>query len=318
MGSIAELLGPDFFLVGAPKCGTTAMNRYLAQHPEVGMCPRKESHYFAADLLDRMALRRRLSSRDLADYVELFESQQDCRRRGEASVWYLYSAAAPQRILEFCPGAEAIVMLRNPFEMLPSLHSEFVFVGIEPAEDFEQALSLDAERERSGAPKGFPPASYRSAIRYSEQLRRYLEAFGHDRVHVILFEDFRSDTPGCYRRTCEFLGVDPDFTPEIEVVNPNKQVRSSRLRSLVRTPPESLRPLLHSLTSQRLRHRVGVLLNRRLNTRETSRAPAGDAVVEALRPEVERQVEELRDLIGVEVGHWLDPAAEATPAAGRD
>ena len=25
---------PDFFIVGAPKCGTTAMNDYLKQHPE--------------------------------------------------------------------------------------------------------------------------------------------------------------------------------------------------------------------------------------------------------------------------------------------
>ena len=49
-----SLLGPDFFIVGAPKCGTTAMAAYLGQHPEIGMCPRKESHVFATDLKERM------------------------------------------------------------------------------------------------------------------------------------------------------------------------------------------------------------------------------------------------------------------------
>ena len=141
--------------------------------------------------------------------------------------------------------------------MLPSLHSEFVFVGIEPEEDFAEALALDAERERNGAPQGFPPLSYRSAIRYSEQLRRYLAAFGRERVHIIFFDDFRSDTIGTYRTTCEFLGVDSSVVPSLEVVNPNKRARSSLVRRLVRTPPEGLRPLVHAVTPQDLRRRRG-------------------------------------------------------------
>jgi hypothetical protein len=40
---------PDFFIVGAPKSGTTAMYEYLKAHPEIFMC-RKEPHFFGSDL----------------------------------------------------------------------------------------------------------------------------------------------------------------------------------------------------------------------------------------------------------------------------
>ena len=98
--------------------------------------------------------------------------------------------------------------------MLPSLHSQFVFVGIEPEEDFGSALALDAERERSGPPAGFPPRSYRSAVRYGEQLRRYLDVFGRERIHVIVYDEFRDDTRGAYREACRFLEVDPELRAE--------------------------------------------------------------------------------------------------------
>lgn len=70
-----------------------------------------------------------------------------------------------------------------------------------------------------GPPPGFPPSSYRSAVRYAEQLARYVDTFGEDRVHVILFDDLSADTEGTFRLTCEFLGVDPTFKLDFEVVN---------------------------------------------------------------------------------------------------
>jgi Sulfotransferase domain len=296
---------PDFFLVGAPKCGTTAMAEYLGQHPEIGMCEHKETQYFATDLYPRFGIRNGGPRRTEVDYLKLFEHVQDRRRLGEASVWYLYSSAAPHEIEAFSPEAEIIVMLRNPLEALPSLHSEFVFGGIEPVEDFARALALDEERERAGAPRGFPPRSYRSAARYSEQLGRYLEVFGRDRIHVIIYERFRQRTHDAYRATCEFLGVDGSFTPEIRVVNPNKRARSKGLRTLVLRPPESLRKVLHAATSQRLRRRTGEALVR-WNTRFERREPLPDHVRESLRPLVAREIGELRALIGVDVSFWLD------------
>ena len=41
---------PNFFIVGAPKCGTTALSHYLRQHPRIFFSLPKEPHYFATDL----------------------------------------------------------------------------------------------------------------------------------------------------------------------------------------------------------------------------------------------------------------------------
>jgi hypothetical protein len=298
------LSGPDFFIVGAPKCGTTAMTDYLGQHPEIGMCPRKETHVFATDLYDRLAAKRGQRPPDHEEFLRLFADLQNQRTRGEASVWHLYSAVAANEIKSFEPEAKIVVMLRNPFDMLPSLHSQLVYVGLEPIDDFATALALDDERERSGTPVGFPPRSYRSAVRYAEQIQRYLEAFGPDRIHVIRYDEFRDDTLGTFRGTCEFLGVDSTFEPTIEVINPNKRVRSRLMRRLVRRPPEGLRSILHRVTSKDLRRRAGAEMNR-LNTRFDRRPPVPDEVRNRLRPEVERQVVELDDRIGLDVSVWL-------------
>src|SRR5215211_616571 len=257
---------PDFFIVGAPKCGTTALTAYLTQHPQVGMCERKETQYFAFDLYPKFARAKGRPWISQDEYLSLFAQAQDKQRIGEASVWYFYSSAAPREINEFSPESRIIVMLRNPLEAVPSLHSQFVFVGIEPVEDLEEALALDEERERLGTPPLFPPRSYRSAARYSEQLKRYLSVFGRERVHIVVYDDFRRDTIGAYRETCEFLGIDRDFVPRFEIVNPNKRVRSRVLRNLVRFPPTPMRRALHRVSSKRFRRQAGSLLTR-LNTR---------------------------------------------------
>lgn len=298
------LKGPDFFIVGAPKCGTTAMADYLGQHPEIGMCPYKESHFFATDLHSRSAFKQGQGPPDRAEYMSYFEGLQARSRRGEASGWYLYSSAAPREIHGFCPDAGIVAMLRNPVTMLPSLHSQLVYWGIEPVEELERALALDPQREQTGTPPGFVPRSYRSAVRYGEQLRRYFEVFGRDQVHVIVYDRLRDDTAGVYRETCEFLGVDPDFTPEIAVVNPNKRVRSKALRRLHRRPPESLRRGLHAVTSQQARRRVGMVV-KRWNTEHVRRPSPAASVADALREIAADEARELEKL-GVDVGSWVE------------
>lgn len=281
------------------------MADYLGQHPEIGMCPYKELHFFATDLESRAVMKRDQWRPTREEYMRAFEGLQGERRRGEASGWYLYSSAAPRAIHEFCPDAGIIAMLRNPLTMLPSLHSQLVYWGIEPVEDFEEAFALDEERERTGAPQGFVPDSYRSAVRYGRQLRRYLDVFGPERVHVIIFDRFRDDTAGVFKETCEFLDVDPSFVPAIEVVNPNKRVRSRAMRGLVQRPPEPVRRALHAVTSREARRRSGRLL-RRWNTRYVPRAPASPEVTESLRLLVADEVSELKELVGIDVSFWLD------------
>ena len=196
---------PNFFIVGAPKCGTTALHAYLAQHPDVFMSDPKEPHFFGSDLEFRYR-------RSDAQYPVLLRGWGRRRRiGGEASVWYPYSECAADEIGEALPDARIIVMLRDPVEMIPSLHSQFVYNG---HEDLGLGHALAAEQERAAGRRPPPGPTSRAACstgawRYAPQLARYLDRFGRERVHVIVYDDLRADLPGEYRRLLEFPGRRP-------------------------------------------------------------------------------------------------------------
>ena len=100
---------PDFFIVGAPKCGTTSLYDYLSQHPQIFMPFHKEPLYFGADL------HRRYGRMSAVEYAALFRDARAYQHVGEASTWYLYSATAAREIFEASPGARIIIGVQVPF-----------------------------------------------------------------------------------------------------------------------------------------------------------------------------------------------------------
>ena len=132
---------PDFFIAGMPRSGTTSMYTYLKQHPDIFLSIYKEPNYFCKDLSQSD-----YNVRDEALYHSLFVHAAGKKRIGEGSVWYLTSTTAASEIKKFSPSAKIIVMLRNPVEMIYSLHSLYLRTGNEDTVDFEQALALQPDR----------------------------------------------------------------------------------------------------------------------------------------------------------------------------
>src|SRR5664279_5331990 len=112
---------PNFFIVGAPQSGTTALYSYLSGHPDVGMSKDKEPHFFASDIVGHQ---RR--SATLEQNLSNFDHATGKSRIGEASP---ASRRAPQGILDFNRTAQIIVILRNPIDVIHALHSQRVFTG---------------------------------------------------------------------------------------------------------------------------------------------------------------------------------------------
>src|SRR5271170_7433051 len=140
-GSFTPVKRPDCFLVGAPKCGTTAMADYLAAHPDVFMA-KKEMHVFGRDLHFGAHFYRR----DLAAYEQEFSQRATQRVAGEASVWYLLSTQAASELKAFNPDARIVIMLREPVEVLYSLYYQFLCDGNEHLPTFEEALVAEDDR----------------------------------------------------------------------------------------------------------------------------------------------------------------------------
>ncbi|HEV2124502.1 MAG TPA: sulfotransferase [Chloroflexota bacterium] len=303
---------PNFFIVGAPKCGTTALYRYLAQHPDVFMPTNKEPKFFCPDLDTGSERDAEVFVRDLESYLALFAEANGARCVGEATTFYMYSRDAARNIHAFCPEARIIVMLRNPVDVMYALHEERLYNGNEDIADFQEALQAAPERKlgRRLPPRGSVPSflQYREVVRFSGQLERYLEQFGRENVHVIIFDDFVRDTEACYRAVLAFLELSDSFLPSFEVVNPSKKLRSRALAQLMRRPPPGLRSLVRAVLPPKLRLALTQRV-RDLNTKRGARPPLDPELRRGLLREYREEVERLGYLIGRDLSRWTAETA---------
>jgi len=305
---------PDFFIIGAPKCGTTALHTYLAHHPEIYMSP-KEMLFFGRDLF-RLPHQR---YDNLDAYLEFFKDCNEFQTAGESSVWYLSSETAAAEIHAFNPNAKIIAMFRNPIEMLPSLHSHLHYLALEPLGTLEAALDAEEQRARGKCLSGDVHPhylQYSRAIRFGEQLDRYLEAFGRDRVLAVIFDDFRADVPATYRRVLEFLNVDTEFAPGFQPVNTNKEVRFSYLRDLLFAPSPWAQRIVFGLLRNARARRFAVdlvaQLNEALNARHVKLTPPSRETEQRIRNLMRPEVERLGVCLGRDLSAWTGDADVAT------
>jgi hypothetical protein len=293
---------PDFFIVGAPKTGTTSLHHYLRQHPQVFMPAVKELNFFGSDRELRNTPRLTLD-----EYLSVFATARDRDRVGEASVSYLRSTMAATEIAAFAPRAQAIAMLRDPVEVMHALHTELVFLGSEDLTDFAAAVEAEDDRRagrRVPAAANNPRAVlYREAVAFAEQLQRYFEALGRERVHVIVFDDFRADTAAAVRDTFRFLGVDDAFQPTLEVVNPAKVARLRAVQRLLQTPPGWLRRGVRGVMPRPTRKRLYRQVSR-LNARAQARAPMAPELRARLVAELVPEIERLETMLDRDLSAW--------------
>lgn len=228
---------PDFFIVGHPKCGTTALYEMLRGHPQVYMPAGKEPWFFASELHERTPPRPGGTPQNLDEYLALFAEARAEQRVGEASALYLWSRTAAGRIAELRPDARIVAILREPASFLRSLHLQFVQTYVETEGNFRRALELEPAR-REG--RHIPPHSYwprtllySDHVRYVEQLGRYRERFAPEQILVLIYDDFRADNEGTVRRVLRFLDIDEAAPIAVTEANPTVRARSQRLHELV-------------------------------------------------------------------------------------
>lgn len=297
---------PQFFLLGAPKCGTTAMYQWLAAHPGIFL-PAKELHHWGSDLHHRSP---RLSQ---VAYEALFEPTGQ-RLPGEVAVWYLMSEAAPAQLRDYSPQARLVAMIRHPVEVIESLHSQLLYSGEENIADLGEALAAEADR-RAG--KRVPPSThrgleappdealqYRRVVDFAPQIRRWREAFGSEALLVVLHEEMKADPQTTFARIVDFIGGPPGFQPEAGVVNPNKSARSQGAQRLI----QGLRwgPWNRLVPRGRLRTaaRVGFERLQAFNTRREKRAPMDPALRARLLADLRPGVEALEQELGRALPGW--------------
>jgi hypothetical protein len=316
------------FIVGAPRCGTTTMARWLQAHPQILFPFVKEPHFFTQfDLrgLPEAQLRRRVEDDFLdhyfADPVGEESVGTDC------SVSYLYAPEQLEPVLKVWPNSRFVVGVRDPLALLPSLHKRLIFTGDENIRTFEDAWAAIPDR---AAGRRVPWSTieprwlrYDEAARYGTYVERLFAAVGKDRCLVMVFDDLIADPAGQHRRLLEFAGLRQVPAPDLGAERGGKDVRSIFLQQLLKRPPRILLPYLASIRHRgRFDKKAGKKasetapgsgsksLRKRLlrwNRLPERKEQVPRAVQREIQAQFQDEIDKLGSLIDRDLSHWLQP-----------
>jgi Sulfotransferase domain len=294
---------PDFWIVGHPKSGTTALYEMLKRHPQIFMPELKETLFLAREM--HPGLISPIHPDTLEEYLALFAPARLDQKAGEASPSYLRSPLAAARIRELEPDARIIAVLREPASFLRSVHLELLQDHVETEKDFRRAIARE-QAELQDKPV-YWYADER--VEYVKHLRRYFELFPPEQLLVLIYDDFRADNEAVVRQVLDFLGVDSDAPIETSEANPTVLVRSPRLYEMVRSLYLGRNPVaraanaaIKAVTTQRLRH--GGLRTLRSRVLYGKPPPPDEQLMLEMRRRFKPHVQELseyldRDLVGL-------------------
>lgn len=272
---------PNFLIIGAPKAGTTTLYDHFRAHPEIFMPRVKEAKFFSTYDQDN---RRGLAIRTLAEYEALFDEATTETAIGEASPHYLMDGRAAARIRETLPDVRMIASLRNPVDRAYSIFQmNQRDRGAHAGVAFGRAIETDRNLQET----------------YADRLERYFAQFPRGQIRIILLEDLETAPRPTLQSLFDFLGVDPDFEPDIaRVSNPGGAPRVKLLHGLLTDP--RLRAVGRSALPTGLTERLKALRSR--NLRKTA-LPAEDRrkAVAFFRDDILKT----QEMIGRDLSAWL-------------
>ncbi len=217
---------PDFFIIGASKCGTTALYEYVRQHPNVCFALTKEPHFFSDDFPVQKL------DHSLDEYWRRNFSYFDASRHrviGEGSGTYYISEVAIANILKQNPAAKFIYMVRNPVDMIHSWYYDLRFsnsedVSLEKGWDLQQLRMQGLKLPRQVREPRF--LQYRSMASLGRRLEVFKKLIPAGQLMVIVFDDFIRDPKKTYEDVLAFIGVPSDGRTSFPQINAAKAQRS--------------------------------------------------------------------------------------------
>lgn len=289
---------PNFFIVGAAKCGTTAWANYISNHPDIFVPNAKEPHFFNTDQPGfRWATSRQ-------EYLDHYSGHDGEKVLLDASVQYLYSSDAAQNIAKFNPQAKILIMLRRPSAFIRSYHNQLLKNLDESDHNLRSAWDSSGRRRSADTPPENREPSlldYKRAGKFSEQVARYLEVFDRSQIIVVFMEEWTKDPRALYLRLMNLLEIEDDGRTDFPQVHAAGHVSSRALHRLTQRPPRLLK-----ITARMIRRLPGMggakpaNLLRRINSRKGYRSVLDDAkLAQEIDTYFEQDQERLRQLLDV-------------------
>ena len=303
---------PNFLILGAPKCGTTSLYSYVAQHPDVFMCFPKEPTFFGHEgdrgLFngpgDNNEIYRTRVVTSFEAYTKLFNAVTTQKAIGEASTFYLYLPKAPQTIKKYIPRAQMFGVLRNPADRA---YSNYLHLARQLREtlSFTEALREEPHRIRNNF---FELWHYKSMGFYYDQVKRYYEMFGQQQVHIYLHEDLQKNMLSVVQEIFGILELDPSFVPNMSKKWNVGYMPKSPLREKVYYKLKHATKFCAKHAPWRLRspiERTMEFIAHLERPVHVPRPPMPEDVRAALLEEYREDILKLQDLLRRDLSHWL-------------
>ncbi|GIG53684.1 sulfotransferase [Demequina activiva] len=264
----------------------------------------KEPGYLAPDLRAESITvhgdASRLTVRDEREYEACFAGATSSELLGDASTWYLYSTEAAQTVRRHNPQARIVAMLRDPVEMIASLHRQYLNETTEDIRDLASAIAAEPARAQGTtvpARAAVPSLlQYRARGHYGKQLQRWVDAFGRDALLVVLTSELRDSPEHTYRAVVQHIGADSTHRPAFRAVHEATQPRSRLLNRVARS--RAITAPTKALLGQR---RYTALQKRVVEPalmEPARRAPIDRELARALRDHLRPHVEEASAIVG--------------------
>jgi len=310
---------PDFFIIGAPKAGTTALHAALAAHPGLFMSTVKEPKFFLTDGPpptrgggpgDVQTYREHIWRRP--EYEALFDAAPPGTLRGESTPFYLYRQDAQERIRALIPEAKLIVILRDPVERAHSNWTHLWSAGLDPIGDFVRACAEEDARIAAGWADFW---HYTRLGRYGEQLENLFLRFPREQVFLLRYRALINAPAQILDDICEFLGVHPGIIGHV----PRQNVTAQPERSLAHmTVSKLLRGA--AAAGRHLPGSAGTALTepleRFLQQNGGSRQPLSWEQRQEVLPYFEDDIRLLERTTEAYFGDWLQPRERAGGLVG--
>ena len=196
----------SFMVIGAAKCGTSALHRYLIKHPHIGGGKNKELHFF-----DNTSNFKQ-QNLDYTPYHQQFDVSNRNKIFGDFTPDYMYFQESAQLIWSYNPNVKLILMLRNPIERAFSHWNMQIQRShvLDPL-PFNEAIRNERFRLRAYLPQQHGHFSYIDRGFYTEQIRRFQRLFPKNQFLFIRYDDFKNEQEKTLHRVFEFLNVDPSL-----------------------------------------------------------------------------------------------------------
>lgn len=278
---------PDFIIGGAPKSGTTALFKYLSQHPELYASDPKEPHFFVKEKRPNIGCSRE-------EYKSIFEGKEDHQVSFEGSTSYLEnSETVCKNLKENLPDVKLIFILRNPIKRSYSDYWFHLMRGEIPAKkSFEECVKEGHW--------------ILNASRYSENIKKYYESIGKNNVLVFKTCDLKDKTRSVLKKICLYVGVGEKFKFDTEKdYNVTKYPRSVNLIRVIGHLKPGL--LSHSAQIDWLRPvRSQALFSTQVN-RPKMKVSVRERLLEQFGPEIKAT----QRLIGRDLSSWLEVESDS-------